>query len=183
LLFLAACGDAMMIFSLVLFYWLFFIIGVILAACGLFGICLFRIMKWKTFRRKYAIGAPVVIGLVAFVGVMFMFTYLHQAQTQQTFRVTVSWFDTYFTGEYSWKVHIRQLSYQELENARVLIGNGESPFPSLFNPKSADGNAQQEFGCYPQPQNITIVWDGGRETFVLNHYPFDGLDPYRIFKG
>ena len=181
LLFLAGLGDAVMVFSVVLCYWIFFVVGAISVASGLFGICLFHIKKQKMARRIHAVGVPVLIGLVALASVVFMFSYLHQVQTKQTFQVSVSWFDTRVPGEYGWAVHIEQRTLQELKNASVQSDGGGTPFPSMSNPKTADGHAQQEFSCYPQPRNVTIVWDGGSETFIFNHYPFEGLDSGRMF--
>jgi hypothetical protein len=182
LLFVGASGAAVMAIAVVLFFAFLFIIGLVLLVCGLLGVLLFRIMKRGTFKRRYSIVAPIVLILIALGTVMFASAYLHQVQTGQTFRVTVSWFDS-FSGEYMWGVHIEQLSFEELKDARVIIDRGESPFPSHFNPTTADGHAQQNFGHYPQPTNITIVWSGGSETFLFNHYPFDGLDPNRVFTG
>jgi hypothetical protein len=182
LLFVGSSGAAIMAIADVLFFAFLFNIGLVLLGCGLLGVFLFRIKKRVMFKRTYSIVAPVVMILIALGAVVFASAYLHQVQTGHTFRATISW-DYSFSGEYMWGVHIEQLSFEELKDAQVLIDRGASPFPSHFNPTTSDGHAQTEFGCYPQPTNITIVWSGGSETFLFNHYPFDGLDSSRVFTG
>jgi hypothetical protein len=111
-------------------------------------------------------------------GCMFVFLFLHQVQTQQTFRVTVSRFGAFLDG-YPWRIHIEQLSYRELKNVEVRIDEGtimncacDFPSPSGVNPKTIDGRAQTEFYLSWQPHTITMVWDEGYETFVFNPCPF-----------
>ncbi len=182
LLFAGAAGATIMAIAVVLFFAFLLIIGFVLFACGLLGVLMFRIMKLGMFKRRYSTVAPIVIILIALGTVVFASAFLHQVQTGHTFRVTVSWRNS-ISGEYMWNVHIEQLSFEELKDASVQIDRGASPFPSHFNPTTADGHAQTNFGRYPQPTNITIVWSGGSEMFLFNRYPFDGLDPSRVFTG
>ena len=106
-----------------------------------------------------------------------MFAYVHQVQTQQKFRVTVSKFGA-LGMDMDWRVYIEQLTYEELKNVSLQIDpgtptNGGSGFPSGVNPRTFDGRAQTEFYTSWQPSTIIMVWDGGRESFVFNHYPFE----------
>ena len=71
-------------------------------------------------------------------------------------------------AEWSWFVHIEQLSYTELNNVQVLIDqDSQSPFYSPTYNKTWDGHAQKEFWISWHPTNITIVWDEGSETFLF----------------
>ncbi len=111
--------------------------------------------------------------------VLFVFTYVNQVQTKQTFRVTVNMGGPVLFVYVSWRVVVEQLSYEKLNNAEILIdqgtpNNGAMPFyDNALHNSTADGRYQKEWDQGPnQPSNITIVWDGGSETFLFNHYPF-----------
>lgn len=126
-------------------------------------------------RRQIAI-----IFIVVFLGAaaVFVFTYLHQVQTQQTFRVTVSNFFMPIMDT-DWRVRVEQLSDEELGLVHVEIDQGTShnggwSFTSR-DPRINERVGTEHFLSW-QPSNITIVWTGGKETFLFNHYPFATLD-------
>ncbi len=124
------------------------------------------------------------VGLICFailIGALFVFTFVHQVQAQQMFRVSVTKFGAMplVHADVSWRVIVEQLSYERLNNVEILTDQGTpynsgSPFYNdfLYN-STGDGRAQREWCQGPhQPSNITIVWDGGSETFLFNQYPF-----------
>ena len=133
--------------------------------------------------KTKSVAFRALIGVVCFVilfGALFVFTYLHQVQEQQKYRVTVSKFGAIPLphSDDSWRVLVEQLSNEELKNPEILIDQG-TPYNSghpFYNPflnnKTIDGRSQNEFSRSHQPINITVVWDGGSETFLFNHYPF-----------
>ncbi len=136
-----------------------------------------RVGGFALEKRRIAV---IFLFAISVAAAAFVFTYVHQVQSQSTFRVTVSRL-TMDPAGFDWRVHIEQLSYEELENGQVLIDEGTphnlgGPFPSSANPKTIDGRVQSEFYVSWQPLNITIVWDGGREMFLFNKYPFAALE-------
>ncbi len=134
-------------------------------------------MKRNSFAFRVLVGSFCAVILV---GALFVFLFVHQVQAQQKFRVTLTKFGALPIphGDDSWRIIVEQLSYEELKNVDIRIDEGTRnntgmPFygPWLYN-KTFDGRAQKEWGQSPQPINITIVWDGGAESFVFNRYPF-----------
>ena len=128
-------------------------------------------------RKRYVVLIVSVALAILFVTV-FAFTFLYQlyqVQTQKMFRITISCNgeeNVVGHGGYMWNVRVEQLSYEELKNAEVQIDvRGCAPFPGFFNNRTIDGRAQLIFGHSPQPTNITVVWDGGREMFLFNDSP------------
>ena len=116
-----------------------------------------------------------------------MFTFMHQVQEGQKFRVTVSKFGAFppeiMHSDVSWRILVEQLYYEELKNVYVQVDketptNGGTGHPSgiRLGTHAIDGRAQTEFSTGRQPSNITIVWDGGGETFFFNHYPFEDAE-------
>jgi len=139
---------------------------------------------WVDEMKANSLAFRASVGLVCFVilvGAMFLLAYVYQVQTQQTFQVTVTKFGALPLphSDESWRVVVEQLSYEELSNVEILTDQGTpynsgQPFYNNFLHNSTiDGRAQREWSQGPhQPSNITIVWDGGSETFLFNHYPF-----------
>jgi hypothetical protein len=127
-------------------------------------------------KRRYV--AFAVLGSVVLFATAFVFLFVHQVRVQRKFLITVSKFGAMPMPhvEHSWFVHIEQLSYEKLENVQVLIDQGTihnsaMPFAWSFNNETIDGRAQKEFGISPHPSTITMVWDGGSETFRFNATP------------
>ena len=134
--------------------------------------------------KARSLALRALIGLVCFVilvGVVFVFAFVHQVQTKQSFRVTVSKFGAFPIPLFdtSWRVVVEQLSYEKLKNVEILIDQGtvynsrKLFYNHFMHNSTIDGRAQREWGTSHQPSNITIVWDGGSETFLFNHYPFE----------
>ncbi len=124
-------------------------------------------------RKRYIILIVSVI-LAILVMTIFVFTFLYQAQTQGMFKVTIN-----FAGKnnivhygYLWHVSIEQLSVEELKNVQVIIDvNSRRPFLSISNNKTSTGYAQEIFDVVHQPTNITLIWTGGKETFLFRDSP------------
>ena len=135
-------------------------------------------MKARSLAFRALIGFACFVILVE---VFFVFTFLHQVQTKQNFRVTVSKFGAIpsMYSHSSWRVVVEQLSYEKMKNVEILIDQGTlynsgQPFYNTFLHNSTiDGRAQREWSQDHQPSNVTIVWDGGSETFLFNRYPFE----------
>jgi len=143
-------------------------------------------------KKRYA---ALIIGAILPICVVtsFVFAFLYQVQAQKVFQVTISCFGERF-HTYIWTVNIQQLSHEELHpehdsqweeianetgdeemdywQATVIINERSGgPFPGSASHVTSDGRAQQTFGTGPQPTNITIIWDGGREVFLFRPSP------------
>ncbi len=124
-------------------------------------------------RRRYVVLFVSII-LAILIVTIFAFTFLYQVQTQKMFKITIS-----FAGQnnivhhdYLWHVNIEQLSFEELENVQVIINvNSRRPFLSIPNNNTSDGYAQEIFDVVHQPTNITMIWTGGKETFLFRDSP------------
>lgn len=132
----------------------------------------------KTRMNKKFVASFIIISTVILFLAIFVFMFLHQVQTQNTFRITVTKFGaiTIPHADNSWRIHIEQLTYEKLENAEILIDQGTpynsaSPFPGSWNNRTVDGRAQKEFHISWHPSNITMVWDGGGEVFHFSSSP------------
>lgn len=139
---------------------------------------------------------------LACVVTLVVFAFLYQVKSQKTFQVTISCFgQPGIHGGYIWTVNIQQLSQEELHpvhdaqwqeianetgdqkmdcwQATIIINERSScPFPGdpveAASHITSDGRVQTTFGTGPQPTNITIVWDGGREVFLFRPSPIFG---------
>jgi hypothetical protein len=142
--------------------------------------------------KKNSFAFRVLVGIfcaVILLGALFVFLFVHQVQAQQKFRVTLTKFGAFpmpHGGDDSWRVIVEQLTYEELKNVEIRTGEGShlgsgQPFYGEFlHNETFDGRAQKEWSQYPQPINITIVWDGGAESFVFNRYPFVAESPPQV---
>ena len=106
---------------------------------------------------------------------------MHQVQTKETFGVTVTVFGAFSPPDcdYGWRVIVEQLSYEELKNVKILIDQGtpsnlQMPFYWPHDNRTIDGRAQKVFGLSWHPSNITMVWEGGSEIFLINPTPIPG---------
>jgi hypothetical protein len=65
---------------------------------------------------------------------------------------------------------MKELKDVEIQTDKVSA----QPFYNTFlHNQTFDGRAQREWYQYPQPINVTVVWDGGSEVFLFNQYPFE----------
>jgi hypothetical protein len=134
---------------------------------------------WGISVKANSLAFRASVGLFCFVillGTLFVFLFVHQVQAQQKFRVTVTMLGTIplTHAKDSWRIVVEQLSYGELKSVEIQTDDaGGQPFYNDFLHNSTlDGRPQREWYQSPQPLNITIVWDGGSETFLFNRYPF-----------
>ena len=149
-------------------------------------------------KKRYV---ALIVGVISLICVVtsFVFAFLYQVQAQKMFRVTISSFgeSAVVSEGYIWTVNIQQLSREELHpvhdsqweeianetgdeemdywQATVVINERSGgPFPGSASHVTSDGRAQQTFGTGPQPTNITVIWDGGREVFLFRPSPIFG---------
>ena len=114
--------------------------------------------------KKFVASFNIISTVILFLA-LFVFMFVHQVHTQNTFRITVTKFGAISIPhtDSSWRIHTEQLTYERLENAEILIDQGTpynsaSPVPGSWNNRTVDGRAQKEFYISWHPSNITMAW-------------------------